>query len=417
MRTEYLIPIDTKGQFVKSIKGFNSLLMANEEIEIEKEKIKYKDYEFDYKLQKNSIENTTINCYHLIVENKIEFYEFDSEDIEVKKYLELLRIIKTTFLKGTKEYEVLWDDISFYCSQKAYPLIYEIENLMRKLLTKFMLVNVGGKWEKENIPSKIDKTKNRVKKMEQGNSLLYQLDFVELATFLFEPYSIKDSLSDINSLVENKDEKIFEILDQYIPKSNWDRYFKKIVLVEDEHLQKQWRELYELRCKVAHNRLFGLDDLKRVTTIVNELKIHINKAIEELDRITIPEEEKESISMNLALNSNDELLNMIKTYNVLADLLHEMYFEQNNNQAVSYKKISLNIIIHYLKDKHIIDDKDQKELQYIIQKRNALIHSTKNIEKDEIVRLIDYIEKIIFKINNKENGEDGVDKTDNSSMQ
>ncbi|WP_235309472.1 hypothetical protein, partial [Klebsiella quasipneumoniae] len=44
---------------------------------------------------------------------------------------------------------VLWDDVGRYYANKAYPLINEVENVMRKLIGKFMLINVGMDWSRE----------------------------------------------------------------------------------------------------------------------------------------------------------------------------------------------------------------------------------------------------------------------------
>lgn len=402
MKTEYLIPLDTKNHFAESESGFNHLLMANEEIEIRNGKIKYKNFEFKYKLQSNPIEKSNINCYHLTVENSVDNSQFDSENTEVKIYLDLLRIIKTTFIKYTKDFEILWDDTSFCCSQKAYPMIYEIENLMRKLLTKFMLVNVGTKWEKENIPSKIDKSKNQGKEINVGNSLLYQLDFIELSTFLFEPYSTKNSLSDLKAFVNNKDDTIFSVLEQYIPKSNWVRYFNDVVSAEDEYLKKKWEELYKLRCKVAHNNLFGLDDLKRVRTIVTDLKPYINNAIKDLDKITISEEDKESISENLAINTNEQVGHMIVGYNELYDLLLKKYSELiGKNELTMKKMIPVKRLICDLASRGVLDNKEAKIIEYIIRKRNLVVHSSKLIEKDEIEKIIKDMEECILMLRSK----------------
>ncbi len=58
---------------------------------------------------------------------------------------EVVRELKITVSSNLKNcsYEVLWDDVGIYYAKLAYLRIIEIENLMRKLITKFMLVSVG----------------------------------------------------------------------------------------------------------------------------------------------------------------------------------------------------------------------------------------------------------------------------------
>ena len=55
---------------------------------------------------------------------------------------ELLRNVKAVFSIITKAPQTLFDGISQHYATGIYPQIYEIENLMRKLITKFMLINV-----------------------------------------------------------------------------------------------------------------------------------------------------------------------------------------------------------------------------------------------------------------------------------
>ena len=145
MKTEYLIPIDAREHCVRTESGFINLLKTNDEIEIKENKIVYKQNEFTYMLQCNHIANSNINCFHLTIENFLENRQFELEKEEIIIYLELLKAIRKILSNYTEDFEILWDDISFCCSQIAYPKIYEIENLMRKLLTKFMLINVGTK--------------------------------------------------------------------------------------------------------------------------------------------------------------------------------------------------------------------------------------------------------------------------------
>ena len=389
MKTEYLIPIDTSNHFAESEKGFNSLLLANEEIEIHRNKLSFRNMDFKYILQSNKMEKSDINCYHLTIESNVELKDFSFSNKDVIIYLELLKIIKRTFMKYTSDFEILWDDVSFACSRKAYPLIYEMENLMRKLLTKFMLVSVGAKWEKENIPSKISKSKNSDKSINEGNGLLYQLDFIELSTFLFDQYPTKSSISELKELIDNKDETIFEALDQYIPKSNWERYFKNLVPVEDEHLKKKWDELYKLRCKIAHNNLFSVDDLKRTISIVNDLKPSITSAITQLDEINIPEEDKETISESLAISTNDQIATIIYIFNIIHTKLIKIYrCKLGENSTI----ISPTALTRELMNNNILNAELAQKIQYSIKTRNMVVHYSEYYAFDEVKEIVNRME-------------------------
>ncbi len=71
---------------------------------------------------------------------------------------------------------------------------------MRKLITKFMLTNVGVGWTKTNIPSKViaSMKKKGKDKLEHSLDYLYETDFIQLANFLFEPYQTENP----NNLIE-----------------------------------------------------------------------------------------------------------------------------------------------------------------------------------------------------------------------
>ncbi|MCO7051873.1 hypothetical protein NAG84_18815, partial [Proteus terrae] len=70
-----------------------------------------------------------------------EFYEVSNKIKELSKRIN----------PGSTVINVLWDDIGRYYAYKSYPLINEVENVMRKLISKFMLINVGMNWSKETI--------------------------------------------------------------------------------------------------------------------------------------------------------------------------------------------------------------------------------------------------------------------------
>lgn len=420
MKTEYLIPIDTQNGIAKTEQAFNYLLMSNANLKITGETVKFREASFRYKLQSNPIQKSDIVCYHLTVENSVDKSEFNPNDQDMKVYLDMLKNIKSTVLKYTDSFEILWDDVSFCCSQKAYPQIYEIENLMRKLLTKFMLVNVGTKWEKENTPSKIGKSKNQDKEINVGNSLLYRLDFIELSTFLFEPYAIKSTIEDLKQYSNTNDTQIFSILDQYIPKSNWARYFSNVISAEDEHIRKEWDELYKLRCKIAHNNLFTIDDLRRVESLIKDIKPSIELAIKELDKINVSDSDKEIISENLARNANEELGIFIGTYNNLFNILLNKYWRNEGSAEKIARQIPHRKLLDELLRSGIIDDVQAKKLQYIIYKRNHLVHGVDEISKEEMNKLIQEIMKYIsmyedMEIEGRDKYENG--KTVSDSMQ
>lgn len=412
MKTEYLIPVNknNKNGFATSIEGFKHLLMTNVGIIVNANTIDYKNQSFRYSIQDYSIDATDTICYHMTIECSVLDKDFDFSKVEVKNYLSLLRIIRTTISQSLDDYETLWDDISFIYSQRAYPLIYEIENLMRKLLTKFMLVNVGAKWEERNIPSSIHKSKNQDKKIDPGNGFLYKLDFIELSDFLFAQYARKNNIADLRTKVDSKKTILPSDIEDYLPRSNWERYFEEIVKVSDNELKKKWKDLYDLRCKVAHNNHFSVDDYNKVVSIIGELKPSIEKAIATLDSISVNEDDKEIISENLAEKSNERLGEFIKNYNELENEIIEYGKIVLGQDEQKYRIVGIRqLLLDICSCGEPIEGERLAHLQRIIYFRNKLVHQTiecseKMMESmmDQIKEQTNYFHELRLKGNNVE---------------
>lgn len=140
LRVEFLVIVDTNNSFCANEDAFNNLLRTNSEISIENGKLKYKNLEVDYKVQTKELETQEKSNY------KKRFFHIHlirKEISNIDYFEDLLRVVRELLHKAGKPVQTLWDDVSFYYSRKAYPLIYEIENLMRKLITKFMLMHMN----------------------------------------------------------------------------------------------------------------------------------------------------------------------------------------------------------------------------------------------------------------------------------
>ena len=292
LKVEYLITVKANSDFCADIKGFNSLLESNKNISIDgnNNKITYKGIEVKYEIQ----------AEHLEKENQRFFYtKFKFGNLEkLKGFENLLSNIKEIIYKtgNGNAPQILWDDISFYYSKEAYPLIFEVENLMRKLITKFMLTNVGMGWTKENIPAEV---KDSVKgSKDETPDFLYKTDFIQLEKFLFKKYSSKpvDKLFENIKKANNESDLKLDELMQFVPRSNWEKYFSDLVDCEGEYLSKRWEKLYDLRNKVAHNRGLIRKDYEEIVTLSEDIRETLYKAIESLDKITLTESQREEIA-------------------------------------------------------------------------------------------------------------------------
>ncbi|WP_446334608.1 hypothetical protein [Coleofasciculus sp. G1-WW12-02] len=170
-----------------------------------------------------------------------------------------------------------------------------------------MITNVGVNWEKETLPKEVKSVieTNKARDRKELNNFLYKVDFIHLSDFLFKPYhnqAIDELYNKIKKAKRPEDLSIDE-LNNFIPKSNWQRYFSDLVEYEDSQLQKKWEELYQLRCKVAHNNTITKDEFVKIEFLVRELKKKLQTAVDKLDKIEISEEEKETIAENVTVNN------------------------------------------------------------------------------------------------------------------
>jgi hypothetical protein len=310
LTVELLVFMNADSSFCKTEDSFDSLLKSNADISIKKDIITFKGSDFNYKLTSGKVNDPNIGSRYFDI--KIKTSKINDANIELLS--DLTREIRVIIGKVTDfPAQTIWDDLSYYYATQAYPLIHEIENILRKLITKFMLINVGISWPKNSIPDAL-KSPSRDgsdrftgKDKSNNHNILYDTDFIKLSDFLFEEYKEIDASELIKCLrkISLDDCKNKEILDRtlkFIPKSNWDRYFSKHIDCHDEFLKKKWVRLYELRCQIAHNNTFSKSDFEETINIISEIKPHLEKANDKLEDIIVSNEEKESLVESIELN-------------------------------------------------------------------------------------------------------------------
>ncbi len=402
IRVEYIVLVDTRNSFCNSIKSFNHLLEVNDNIKIEKGKtIKYKEIEILYEVQTGEINEKEQRFFHT---------KFTcEEDEKINEYSEFLRVIRDILIKVTGKQPVsLWDDISFYYANKAYPLIHEIENLMRKLLTKFAVTKFESNWTDKNIPEEVKlSVKNQI--LNNDANYLYQTDFIQLINFL----SGKIKTSDINGLLESikKVKEISELsleeLKSYIPTNNWDKYFSKVVEFEWEYLEKRWQKLYILRCKVAHNNFLIKRDYEDICRYVEELKPKLVKAIDELDKVKILEEDQETLAETFAVNTNAAYGEFINLWKFLEkELFDLLVINQSGEPTKDIERLRYNSMqmLRILSQNGIINREMIMEIEKLRHLRNTMVHEVDiKIVEVELVQRIDILKNIIDEVKNIKN--------------
>lgn len=322
------------------------------------------------------------------------------EDLEKKLilYQGFLRDFRSNVYRLDIELHIIWDDISLYYAKQAYPLIHEIKNLMRKLIVKFMVTTVGIGWVNETSPKEIKEIVKRNGERREGQTnFLYQIDFIDLAKFLLKPYPTNGNINDLYQrlgTLESVDESSLNYLSQFIPRSNWQRYFSSIIYYDGSCFKKRWEELYQLRNKIAHNNTFDRNDYEKVIAIVNELEEKIREAVDKLDQIEISDEEREEVAENISINIDSLYGEFIQNWKIFEKEVSRIL--GINPNSLDKRRIPVNWKIDQLAKKEILDSNLYKQAKEINEVRNYLVHSADhNFTSEQIRQFIDQLKTII----------------------
>lgn len=269
MRIEYEL-IKENNDFCKTIDQFKSFLKTNCRISIKNNKLLFSEVSFDYSLSVQEVKWKS--------KNEIVFYFMiispDDNGNSVNKLEEFDKLLcRVNQINGNQfSINTIWDEVSMHYAKKLYPEIIMIENLLRKIIYRFMIKTAGSNWFDSTMPENVRKAISETLKKNDltlsNYDQLYFADFIQLGIFFFQPYSMKPRSDELikqlrlvvgnNESSDNKNEKILELIDLYESKSNWDRYFADKISVEN--LSEKWNKLYAYRNQVAHTKRIRNDD-------------------------------------------------------------------------------------------------------------------------------------------------------------
>lgn len=369
LKVEYLTTIDGTDSFCGDVRSFGHLLQADSRIELQGNSIRFGGHEFVTELRPGVTENKEHRFFHVVV---------SCDDISKKDAFEgLLKSIRTMLYKlANHEPQVLWDDLGRYYATQAYPILHEVENLMRKLITKFMLIKVGVAWTKEAIPKEVEES-IRTKSSDRG-TYLHQIDFIQLSHLLFNKYTTKDGnqiLGQVEACTDIGQLKLDQ-LKRLIPRSNWDRYFCSIVKCDSDFIRVRWDQLYERRNQVAHNRAVSRSDFDAIVKLVQEVRPVIQQAIDGVDEITLSELDKQTVVESVAINSDELTAVYVKLWSYLQDLLQELVLaagSRTSKDQLSSKASNVYALLNLLQADGIIDARMKNDIKDLYRIRNAML--------------------------------------------
>lgn len=396
MRVEYLILIDSKESYCKSVNSLNNLLQAYDEIKIDGDSISYCGNAFHYEVSFEEIGKEHQRYFHIRVTN--------SDTSTTQEFRTLLKSLRTILTKiGGRPPEIVWDEIGSQLCVDAYPLVHQTENLLRKLITKFMLASVGIGWTKEAIPREVvESVKGNTS--ETNQNYLHELDFIQLSNLLFKDYTSGDTRKIIKKIEEA--EAINEIdlaeLKELVPNSNWERYFSPIVDCDSNYLKKRWDRLYELRCKVAHNRFITPEEFEEIRILTSDVDGKLQQALDNLDKIEVSDEQKEEVAINAAATTNELFAEFLWKWEELNDWLKHLDMliakDEKELEKIRGNKNWRNLSNFAIK-KGVLPKKTKNFLMELFQFRNAIVHHPDvKFSDSSVYERLGMIDRLTFEI-------------------
>ena len=168
---------------------------------------------------------------------------------------------------------------------ELYPLLNQVENYLRSFLVKFFIQKVGLNWWDVTAPKTVQE---KVKSRRSGNEPQFApyidcdvtfCDFDDLGELIYKqstgfnsPDKIVDKIMHITS-----SEELSKLKNEL--QGNYTKYFKESF--QDKQFDKKWKELFEVRNRVAHNNLLSATD-KKVTLENTEYIMQVIKDAEKL---------------------------------------------------------------------------------------------------------------------------------------
>lgn len=392
-----IICVDTSSKVkIKNEINLIHLLLSNGELwenpELKRKVIVEKDKSLNCRVHKISSDkedstNTQIS-YTISFKGKYE-------KIELAR-LKLLEFIST---QNFDHIYVIKDDVSKKIACELYPLINELETLLRGYLMKFFITKLGVNWwditADSEMKLKANKRKNNEKIFSNYiDNRVYLIDFGELGKMVYSLSSGYINKTDILNKLLNIEESVDALKELKSElQSNYNKFFK--ATFKDKQFQKKWEAIEKLRHKVAHNNLFIEEDLVKGKSDCEELIKIIEEANKEMEKIEFTEEEKENIVETSLTNINELYGDFIKLWKVFIDELLRLTKKNGKEfQHLNPKRMFL-----YLSEKEVIDDNEYRMIKMLIGFRNDLVHKP-NSEwvNSELPKVIKSLTKIVKKL-------------------
>ncbi|MBK8259597.1 MAG: hypothetical protein IPK82_43945 [Polyangiaceae bacterium] len=384
-KVEYLVVFDSTRSICGTMESLVNLLGTIDGAEVSVSSIKWDGFAVRCEMQKGSVGQGTPSEHFF----HIKIYRAEGHDVE--HFERLLRLVRTVLQTADPQrpVEVLWDDLAFERAASVYPGLCELENMMRKLIAKFMIRSVGVQWTKEAVPQEVTES-IRQKRADRGIAVLYDLDFIRLSDLLFREYTppLTTSLAQQIRTIQREQDIKLDDLRRGLPRSNWERYFSEVVQCDATYISSRWARLYDLRNSVAHNRGLSRDEHKKTIELISELRDVLQRAIGSLDLVIVPEDEKEAVAENIAGSRNALIGQFLHSWSGLqravVSLAESALQDVEAKKRVQQYRYNLRVLLGMMAKNGIKFEKELMSLFHLVSDfRNLVVHQPDALPSDE----------------------------------
>ncbi len=239
----------------------------------------------------------TSNTLNDLIESAFLINVWSSNFEQLEKFrFKLIKHLKAKL--SFSNIKVLKDDVSAKIAVDIYPLVNEVENALRRYITKFFTLKIGVNWWTTNFPKQlIDKIKVR-----KENDNIFSgfvdldvslIDFNDLGEVIYKHVAGFNKQENILNkiMLANSPEDFMKLKGDL--QTNYNKFFK--TAFQDNYFEKKWRELFSIRNKVAHNIYFSIDELNKAKVLHDELMYIISNAESGIDEFRFSITEQEAI--------------------------------------------------------------------------------------------------------------------------
>jgi len=360
LKVEHLVVFEEAKTRISDVNALRNVINGNSKIQLDGDRLTLDNYIIFIHFTKGISK----------ISNEVSFfirYQSPSDD-GVEKFKSVIKEVKSSLSHYTRDIIILRDDISLHYSNLAYPEIHKIENLMRELIARLMTSVVGVTWLEDRIPNSLLQIANK-RTIERSN-YLHNLDFIQLSELLFSENYPNHKEKLIQKIKDAKDLSKFNLteIQSVIPNSNWNKYFKNVVKIEKEYIEKRWGKLYEFRNKIAHNTIFTKTDYRDTLRLIEEIKLVLNKAIEEVNNIVMSDTDKEDFenSMFISLN-HSKVKEFVDEYELMVRAAKNLLYRKLEPERPS-ENLAESTVFSYLQKKHNVLDSEKLTRIFSISK-------------------------------------------------